>query len=63
MGLIPELGRSHGGGNGNTFQYSCQGNALDREAWQAGRLQSMGLQRVGHNWAYTHTHIQPSAIL
>ena len=35
MGLIPELGRSHGGGNGNTFQYSCQGNALDREAWQA----------------------------
>ena len=28
-----------------------------------GRLQSMGLQRVGHNWAYTHTHIQPSAIL
>ena len=24
---------------------------------EPGGLQSMGLQRVGHNWAHTHTHI------
>ena len=24
VGLIPGLGRSPGGGNGNPFQYSCQ---------------------------------------
>ena len=23
---------------------------------EPGRLQSMGLQKVGHNWAYTHAH-------
>ena len=31
-GLIPGLGRSPGGGNGNPVQYSCLGNPLDREA-------------------------------
>ena len=31
-GLIPGLGRSPGGGNGNLLQYSCLGNLLDREA-------------------------------
>ena len=34
-GLIPGLGRSHGYGNGNPFQYSCLGNPMDRGAWQA----------------------------
>ena len=34
MGLIPRSGRFSGKGNGNTLQYSCLGNALDREAWQ-----------------------------
>ena len=24
-----------GGGHGNSLQYSCQENPLDREAWQA----------------------------
>ena len=33
--LIPELGRSHGEGNGNPLQYSCLGNPMDREAWWA----------------------------
>ena len=32
---IPGLGRSSGVGNGNPLQYSCLGNPLDREAWQA----------------------------
>ena len=34
VGLIPELGRSPGGGHGNPLQYSCLGNPRDREAWQ-----------------------------
>ena len=29
-GLIPGLGRTPGGGNGNTLQYSCLGNPMDR---------------------------------
>ena len=34
-GSIPRLGRSLGGGNGNSLQYSCLGNPMDREAWWA----------------------------
>ena len=34
-GFICVSGRSPGGGNGNPLQYSCLGNSLDREAWQA----------------------------
>ena len=33
MGLIPGLGRSPGGGNGNLIQYSCLENPMDRGAW------------------------------
>ena len=32
---IPGSGRFCGEGNGNPFQYSCLGNPMDREAWQA----------------------------
>ena len=35
LGLIPGLGRSSGEGNGNSLQYSCLENPLDRGAWQA----------------------------
>ena len=35
VGLIPEWGKRHGGGNGNPLQYSCLGNCVDRGAWQA----------------------------
>ena len=31
--LIPGLGRSAGGGNGNPLQYSCLKNPFDRGAW------------------------------
>ena len=34
-GLIPGLGSSHGVGNGNSLQYSCLKNHMDRGAWQA----------------------------
>ena len=42
VGLIPGLGRSPGGINGNPFQYSCLRNPMDREAWWApwGRKES-----------------------
>ena len=32
-GLIPESGRSTGGGNGNLLQYSCLENPMDRAQW------------------------------
>ena len=35
LGLIPELGRSPGEGNGYPLQYSCLENPMDRGAWQA----------------------------
>jgi len=34
-GLIHGLGRSSGEGNGNTLQYSCLENPMDRLAWWA----------------------------
>ena len=41
MGLIPGRGRSPGVGNGNPLQYTWTG--------EPGALQSMRLQRVGHD--------------
>ena len=35
VGLILELGRSPGEGNGNPVQHFCLGNPMDRGAWQA----------------------------
>ena len=35
VGLVPGLGRSPEGGNGNPLQYSCLENSMDRGAWQA----------------------------
>ena len=32
---IPGWGRFPGGGNGNSLQYSCLGNPMDRGAWRA----------------------------
>ena len=46
-GLIPELERSPGEGDGNPLQDSWLGNPMDRGAW----LQSMGLQRIRHDMA------------
>ena len=45
-GSIPGLGRSPGGEQGNSLQYSCLENPMDREP---GGLQSMGSQRVRHD--------------
>ena len=43
---IPELEGYPGERNGNPLQYSCLENSMDGGA---GGVQSMGLQRVGHN--------------
>ena len=46
LSSVPGSGRSSGEGNGN--QYLCLENPMDGGA---GRLQSMGSERVGHDWA------------
>ena len=46
-GRFPELG------NANLLQYSGLENPMDRGACG---LQSIGSQRVRHNWVRTHTH-------
>ena len=47
MGLILGSRRSPGGGHGNPLQYSCLENPMEEPGW----LQSIGLQRNGHNWS------------
>ena len=55
LGSIPGSGRSPGEGTGDPLQFSCLENFMDREP---GRLQSIGSQRVGHNWSdWAHTSI------
>ena len=46
LGSIPGWGRSPGEGNGNSLQYSCLENSMDRGAWWA---TVHGVQRVRHN--------------
>ena len=56
-GLISGWERSPGEGNGNPLQYSCLGNPTE-----PGRLQSIGLQRVGHDLATEHAcSLHPSS--
>ena len=45
-GSIPGLGRSPGEGHGNTLQYSCLENPVDREPWQA------TVHRVTKSWKW-----------
>ena len=45
LGSIPGLGRSPGEGNGCPLQYFCLENSMDKGTLP---LQSVGLQRVGH---------------
>ena len=37
-GLIPESGRSPGGGHGNPLQCSCLENPMDKGAWWVHRV-------------------------
>ena len=45
-GLIPEWGRTPGGGHGNPLQYPCLENPMDRGAWQA------ITQQVTNSWTW-----------
>ena len=54
--LIPGLGRFPGEGNGNSIQYSCLGNAMDRGSWQA---TVHGVTRVRHALATELQQQQP----
>ena len=62
VGLIPESGRSPGGGNDNPLQYSCLENPMDRGIWQA------TVHRVTKSWTQlkqlsTHTLILPPILI
>ena len=45
--MIPESGRSPGGGNGDLIQYSCLGNGIDKGAW--GRKELDMTEQLTHN--------------
>ena len=49
---IPGPVRLPGRGIGNPLQYTCLGNPLDRESWQATTVR--GIVRVGHNLVTEH---------
>ena len=46
-GLIPGLGRSPGGENGNPLRYFCLGTPMDKGAWLG--HSSSGQERVRHD--------------
>ena len=50
VGSIPELGRSLGGGNGNSLQSSGLQNSMDSRAWQA------TVHGVAKSWTQLSTH-------
>ena len=52
-GSIPGSGRSLGGGHGNSLQYSCPENPMDRGAWQATVLR-VAKSRTRLKWLRTH---------
>ena len=52
LGSIPGLGRSPGGGYGNSLQYSYLENPMDRGAWRA----TWGCKELSRTeWPSTHT--------
>ena len=59
VGSTPGLGRSPGGGNGNPSSILAW-----RIPWteEPGGLQSIGLQRVRHDWVTEHTHTQALSV-
>ena len=53
LGSIPGLGRSPGEGSGNSLQYSCLENPMDRGAWWAtahGVAKSLPRLRCSFRW-------------
>ena len=56
-GLIPGLGRSPGGGQGNPLQYSCLRNPMDWGAWRA-IVHGVGKSRTRLKWLSMQASIQ-----
>ena len=50
VGLIPRLGRSPGGGHGDSFQYLCLENSMDRGDWWT---EDPTVHRVTKSWNMT----------
>ena len=57
MDLIPEWGRSRGGGNSSPLQYSCLENSMDSGTWWT---IVQGITK-GRTQQSTRTHAQSSA--
>ena len=55
-GLILGSGRSPEGGNGNSLQYSCLKNSMDKGVWQA-TASGIAESRIRLS-KHTHTHTQ-----
>ena len=53
-GLIPGLGRSSGGGHGNSLQCSCLENSIDRGAWWA-TVHRVAKSQTRLKWLSTHS--------
>ena len=51
VGSIPRSGRSPGGGHGDSLQYSCLENPMDRGAWWA------TVHGVAKSWTQLSTHV------
>ena len=47
-GSVPGSGRSPGEGHGNTLQYSCLENPMDRGAWRA-TIHGVAESDTGHD--------------
>ena len=61
VSLIPGSERSPGEGNGNSLQYSCLGNPMDRGVWRAtvgGIVEESDMtQQLNKNNVYIHSHV------
>ena len=55
MDLIPGLRRSPGDGHGNSLQYSCLENPMNRGDWRA---TVHGVARVRHNLVANHRELK-----
>ena len=51
LGRSPDSGKSPGKGNGNSLQYSCLGNPMDRGAWWA-TVHGYNLVTKQQNWYF-----------
>ena len=64
-GSVPGLGKSPGGGHGNSLQCSCLENSMDGGAWWAivhrvtksrTRLNQLSIHECTHAYTHRHTH-------